>query len=126
MGRFADLSSYTPAECLVWEKLCSACGQVFATCRGLCFSFSIRGNELFVDRRAKSLTRATVIQTFRRAQELLANGEPLTGPKSIGTFGASYLLPIFQGLGLLPPCQASTKRLGRPRKIQSDITPEQA
>ena len=124
MGRFADLTGYTDSENLVWKQLCEASGMKCQTFCGLDFCYSIRGNELFVDRKAKSLTRATVIQTYRRAKKLLGNGEPLTGPKSIGTFGASYLLPIFQALGLVPPCQPSSKRPGRHRNNRLGIAPE--
>ena len=116
MGRFADLSNYTPEENLVWEKLRGEAGMTCRTFCGLDFTYTVRGNELFVSRRAKSLTRATVIQSYRRAKEVLAGGSALTGPKSIGTFGASYLLPIFQALGVLPPCQPSPRHPGRPRK----------
>lgn len=41
-----------------------------------------------MDRKEKSITRATVELAYRRAVEL---GENATGPKKLGVFGASYL-----------------------------------
>ncbi len=101
MGRFANLANYTAEENLVWEQVCAGAGKTFRTLRGLEFTYTIRGNELFVDRKAKSLTRATVVQTYRRACEVLREGKPITGPKTLGNFGASYLLPVFRQLALL-------------------------
>ena len=101
MGHFANLANYTVEENLVWEQVCAGAGKTFRTFRGLEFTYTIRGNELFVDRKAKSLTRATVVQTYRRACEVLREGKPITGPKTLGTFGASYLLPVFRQLALL-------------------------
>jgi hypothetical protein len=36
--------------------------------------------------------------SFHRALEL---GEKATGPKKLGTFGASYLYPIFMRIGVI-------------------------
>jgi hypothetical protein len=34
-----------------------------------------------------------------------AAGEPVNGPKKLGTFGASYLFPVFQQFGLIEHVQ---------------------
>ncbi len=64
----------------------------FYTMRNLEFTYMIKGNEMFVDRKEKSITKATVGMALNRALEL---GGIVTGPKKLGTFGASYLYPIF-------------------------------
>ncbi len=58
---------------------------------------------MFVTRRKKSITRATVNQAYRRARE-----EEISGPKQLGVQGASYLYPVFVDLGIIKK-QASEK-----------------
>ena len=60
MARYADTSGYTEEENLLWEQLIRAQGTAFRTAKGLPFTYVIRGNELFVSRRERSITRATV------------------------------------------------------------------
>lgn len=85
-------------EDTLWEALEKLEGETFYTSKGLEFSFALRGGELFVSRKEKSITRATAELAFRRAVEL---GAEATGPKKLGCFGASYLYPIFQRLGVI-------------------------
>ncbi len=90
-------------ENALWEGLLRCQGESFITCKGLVFQYEIRGGEVFVDRKAKSITRATVNAAFRRAKQIEAEGGLVDGPKKLGTFGASYLYPIFLRLGVLKP-----------------------
>ena len=85
-------------EVLLWKTLEALQGKVFYTAKGLEFSYVIRGGELFVDRKNKSITSATVNMAFHRAREL--NGD-VCGPKMLGTFGASYLYPVFIEIGVI-------------------------
>lgn len=87
------------AEDVLWDTMALFAGQIFYTTKNLEFSYLIKGNELFVSRKEKSITRATVNMAFRKALEL---GDKVTGPKKLGTFGASYLYPIFRCLGIIP------------------------
>lgn len=64
----------------------------FYTMRNLEFSYIIKGNEMFVDRKEKSITKSTVGKALCKALEL---GGIVSGPKKLGIFGASYLYPIF-------------------------------
>ena len=98
MPRYADTSAYTKEEITLWEKLRAYEKETFATAKGLQFTYSIRGNELFVDRKEKSITRATVNQAYRKATALEGI---IPGPKTLGTFGASYLYPIFCRIGVI-------------------------
>ena len=89
----------------VWALLQAHTGETFYTSKGLPFCYQIRGGELFVDRRSKSITISTVANALVRIQEREATGELITGPKKIGCYGASYLYPVFLQLGIihLPP-----------------------
>lgn len=86
----------------VWRLLEEHQGEPFATAKGLPFQYSVRGGELFVDRRSKSITVSTVAAALQAAEELTAAGLPITGPKKLGCYGASYLYPIFQRIGVIP------------------------
>ena len=90
-------------EQLLWEILVENQKLSFLTAKGLSYTYSIRGNEMFVDRKDKSLTRATVQLAFQNALFLQRRGEPVSGPKKLKTFGASYLFPIFVKLGIILP-----------------------
>lgn len=85
----------------LWPAISSLQGRTFLTAKGLPFSFTVRGNELFISRKDKSITRATVELAYRKAVALLTSGEPVDGPKKLGTFGASYLYPLFIALEII-------------------------
>lgn len=85
----------------LWPAISSLQGRTFLTAKGLPFSFTVRGNELFISRKDKSITRATMELAYRKAVALLASGESVDGPKKLGMFGASYLYPLFIALGII-------------------------
>lgn len=85
-------------EDTLWSMLIYLQGCVFLTAKGLKFTYKIKGGEMFVNRKSKSITQATVFMAFRKAIEL---GGAVSGPKKLGTFGASYLYPIFVRLGVI-------------------------
>lgn len=82
----------------LWEQLVYLQGCVFTTSKGLNFTYKIKGGEMFISRKDKSITRATVIKAYREA---VALGGLVSGPKKLGTFGASYLYPIFKRMGII-------------------------
>lgn len=98
-----DLLGNASESDVLWAEIERLQGEPLRTAKGLEYRYTIRGNEMFVDRRDKSITRSTVDLTYRRATELLRKGEVVDGPKKLGTFGASYLFPIFLRLGVIPP-----------------------
>ncbi|MCD8007801.1 MAG: hypothetical protein LUF68_02500, partial [Clostridiales bacterium] len=81
----------------LWAALLLFQSCPFHTAKGLEFSYTIKGGELFVSRKEKSITRSSVEMAFRRA---LALGE-VSGPKKLGVFGAAYLYPVFLRLGVI-------------------------
>jgi hypothetical protein len=87
----------------LWQELTYLQGCLFKTygrngVGGMDFTYKIRGGEMFVDRKEKSITRATVMKAYRRVVEL---DGAVKGPKVLGTFGASHLYPIFVKMGLI-------------------------
>ncbi len=98
MPRYAETTQYTEKEILLWEQLIKRQGVEFHTAKGLSFTYSIRGNELFISRKEKSITRSTVNMAYKKAREL---DGVVSGPKKLGTFGASYLYPVFMEIGVI-------------------------
>ena len=82
----------------LWQELIYLQGCLFTTSKGLDFTYKIRGGEMFVDRKEKSITRATVMKAHGRVVELEG---AVKGPKEQGTFGASYLYPICVKMGII-------------------------
>lgn len=70
----------------------------FYTMKGFSFIYKVKGNEIFVSRKEKSITRSSVILAMKKAIELQYK---VKGPKQLETFGASYLYPIFIKIGLI-------------------------
>lgn len=79
-------------EKALWELITLLEDCIFYTAKGLKFSYKIKGGEMFITR------KATVFMAYRRAVEM---GECVTGPKKLGTFGASYLYPVFERIGVI-------------------------
>ena len=88
-------------EAELWELLKFLQGCVFLTTKGLKFTYKIRGGEMFVNRKSKSITQATVSMAYNRAVELMMETGSVTGPKQLRTFEASYLYPVFERIGVI-------------------------
>ena len=77
----------------LWDAIRAYEGKEFVTKKGLPFTYTIKGGELFVDRRSKSITRATFEQALDKLRE---NPDAITGPKSLNVFGAPYVWAILK------------------------------
>lgn len=86
---------------LLWDILLLFQDQVFYTAQNLDFVYTIKGNEMFISRKGKSITRSTVNLAFQKALDLQKKGLPVSGPKKLGCFGASYLYPVFIRTGII-------------------------
>ena len=86
------------AQDYLWNELVLLQSQTFRTVKGLEYTYQIRGNEMFVSRKTKSITKASVNLALEKIIEL--SGE-VAGPKKLKCFGASYLYPIFIEMGLI-------------------------
>lgn len=85
----------------MWEMIRLMQGKSFTTAKGLTYCYGVKGNEIFVSRKSKSITRSTVKLSLKSLIALRGQGRDVEGPKMLGTFGASYLYPVFDHMGLL-------------------------
>lgn len=103
----AHLDDEDAEECL-WEAVEVFENYLFQTAKGLPLRYTIKGGEIFFTRKEKSVTKATVMQAFNRAREIQKREGFVSGPKRLGTFGASYLYAVFLRIGVCqkPPEKA--------------------
>ena len=85
---------------VLWDTLVVFQDYPFKTVKGLQYTYKIKGNEIFFNRKSKSVTRDTVNIALEKVLKLKVDNIEITGPKKIGCFGASYLYPIFKRLGI--------------------------
>ncbi len=82
----------------LWNAIILFEGYPFYTAKGLLFRYKVKGGELFVNRKEKSITESSVRICYERAVEM--NGI-VPGPKKLGVFGASYLYPVLVRFGVI-------------------------
>ena len=87
-----------PSTDEVWKLIEEKEGQCFKTFSGLEFSFKVKGHEIFISRKDKSITYSSVKKALEEVEKL---DGLVTGPKKLGVFGASYLYPIFIEIGVI-------------------------
>ena len=90
-----------PDEIALWDKIVSHAGEILTTSGrgtkpGIPFTYSIRGAEMFVSSRSKSITRSTVLLAYRKVK-----GKEINGPKAIGVHGDSYIYTVFKEIGVI-------------------------
>jgi hypothetical protein len=85
----------------LWHTVVLFDNYTFYTAKGLKFRYTVKGQEIFVNRKKKSITRSSVDMAYEKVQAMRTAGEPISGPKKLGTFGASYLFSVFQRFGLI-------------------------
>ena len=86
---------------VLWDTIVVFQNYPFKTVKGLRYIYEIRGNEIFFDRKSKSVTRSTVNIALEKVLKLKADNIEIMGPKKIGCFGASYLYPVFRRIGVI-------------------------
>lgn len=111
MARYAE-ELKEPGEIALWERILEKEGEKFVTSGrgsvpGVPFTYEIpdykmdgkkvKGAELRISSRSKTITRSTVMLAYRKAVEM---GGAVKGPKSLGNiYGASYVFAILKELG---------------------------
>lgn len=83
---------------LLWELLLKHQNETFYTMKKLPFQYYIKGGEIFVDRRSKSITRATLKKALGKIKD---DPENVTGPKSLNVFGAPYLWALLKAFEIV-------------------------
>ena len=98
-----------PDEIELWNKILSNQGKQFTTSGrgarpGITFTYTISTNtdgnlgaEIFVSTRSKSITRSTILYADHKVKDMAI----VSGPKSIGVHGDSYIYAIFKALGVI-------------------------
>lgn len=75
----------------LWEVIVSHQGETFYTKKMLPFTYTIKGGEMFTDRRERSITRST----FENAYKKIKNApDKITGPKALNMYGAPYVWAV--------------------------------
>lgn len=88
----------------LWDEIRAYEGKKFLTKKGLPFTYSIKGGELFTDRRERSITRSTFEKAYEKLrldQEGEAAVKRIVGPKTLNVYGAPYVWAVFVGIGLI-------------------------
>ena len=94
----------------LWEAILAFEQFPFRTSSGLDFTYTVKlnrsgqkGNELAVSRKEKTITRSSVEKALAKVLEVGRGVLPveMSSPKQLGTFGASYLYPVFIQFGLV-------------------------
>ncbi|QBE98755.1 hypothetical protein PMF13cell1_04321 [Blautia producta] len=75
----------------LWEVIVSHQGETFYTKKMLPFTYTIKGGEMFTDRRERSITKSTFETAYSKIKE---NPDKITGPKALNMYGAPYVWAI--------------------------------
>lgn len=83
---------------MLWNAITAFADYPFQTYpRGVKFKYQVKGNEIFLDRKKKSITRSTVVRVCQNMRQL----EEIWRAKDLEMFEETYLYPIFTRLGLI-------------------------
>lgn len=88
----------------LWDVIAENQGKCFLTKKGLPFTYTIKGGELFTDRRERSITRSTFEKAYEklRLDRAVENAPArIVGPKTLNVYGAPYIWAVFMGIGLI-------------------------
>ena len=92
------------AKDTLWDRIVARQGEVFCTKKGLPFTYTIKGGELFTDRRERSITKSTFEKAYEKLlQDQTGENAPkkIVGPKTLNVYGAPYVWAVFVGIGLI-------------------------
>lgn len=95
--RLEGAVDFDETEKIVWEAIVAFQHHPFTTVKGCGFTYTVRGNEIKISRKEKTITRSSVDMALQKALEL----KVVSGPKKLGVFGASYLYPLFLFFGIM-------------------------
>lgn len=81
----------------LWNALEEQQGKVFYTAKKLPFQYAVRGGEMFVDRRSRSITKSTFAIALDKLQQ---HPGQIRGPKALNVFGAPYVWALLTAFGV--------------------------
>ena len=82
----------------LWQLIAGHAGGPFYTKKGLPFVYTIRGGEMFTERRERSITRSTFEIALERIRR---EPERIKGPKALNMYGAPYVWAVLKGIGAI-------------------------
>lgn len=87
----------------LWDVIEENQGKRFVTKKGLPFTYTVKGGELFTDRRERSITRSTFEKAYEKLRLDHGDGGTgrIAGPKALNVYGAPYIWAVFTGIGLI-------------------------
>ena len=83
---------------VLWQVLCELEQTYFCMVKGIPFTYIINGHEMFVNRKEKSITQATVVLSAQTCAGEAGTGSGDQRTKEDRHVRASYLYPIFDRL----------------------------
>lgn len=83
----------------LWETIADKQGETIYTVKNLPFTYTVKGGELFTERKKKSITKATFERAYTKIQE--DKEGKITGPKALNCFGGPYIWAVFMALGIV-------------------------
>ena len=75
----------------LWQAITSHQGETFYTKKMLPFTYTIKGGEMFTDRRERSITRSTFENAYKKIKKA---PDKITGPKALIRYGAPYVWAV--------------------------------
>lgn len=88
----------------LWDCIEGHQGETFTTKKGLPFTYTVKGGELFTDRRECSITRSTFEKAYKKlVADRVGEEAPcrIVGPKTLNMYGAPYIWAVFVGIGFI-------------------------
>lgn len=99
-----QLNTSTITASGLWDVIRAHEGKEFLTKKGLPFTYTIKGGELFTNRRERSITKSTFEKAYEKLiQDQIGENAPkrIVGPKTLNVYGAPYVWAVFMGIGLI-------------------------
>ena len=89
--RFREAKNFSAQSEAVWEMILICQNRPFHTVRNCEFRYRVRGHEIKIRRKEKTITRATVDAALRRALKQ----ETVSGPKQLGFLALPICIRCF-------------------------------
>lgn len=92
----------------LWKTIEENQGETIYTVKKLPFTYTVKGGELFTERKKKSITRATFEKAYEKLEEDTEG--KIRGPKALNCFGGPYIWAIFLHLGIVGAAETEKNR----------------
>lgn len=84
----------------MWSAILAFQGYPFVTAQAHPFKYTVMDGEMVFSKNEKSIPKSTVETAFCNARKTQASDGCVNSPQKLGTFGASYLYPVFLRIGI--------------------------